>query len=341
MIFRPLLYSALLLFSSTVYSYSQAPVVPPTAVQNRLLSDFEDYVILHSRSMLTSSPRLDQRFGPFRSGISTDWYSNSTYDGSFDSAFRPRSWSMWSESSYFEGKESVDDEESHSFFAHGAFDYRVSSNIILGTLFQYDEGRRESANSEATNEGWLVSQYFTRRVGINTTFEGKIAYGQSETMITLDNTTEELFDTYRLSGQLKYTGSLPLGRWDLRPEFSYQYYSEHPDSDIVERIPSIKGDIYRIHRIDFGPSIVHRYGSFSRRTITVPYLSLKGVWDFVDIDRDSRPTVESENDITMRVSAGIRSAGRSGLDFNLDTFYDAIDSDHERYGVKMSLGIHY
>ena len=319
----------------------------------------QDFVVGRAKRLLSSSPKLSDRFRRRRTGLADSWYSanftNTTtelrYSGETDFGYTYSTLNQpilrgWIDTTYIG---SVDDaNKDESLIVHAGVDYHTSANSIVGLLLQYDSTKREFTDrvlggqdgSKVVGNGWLVGPYHVASFGNSSTLETRALYGRSKNSITPTGTYTDNFDTERYLGNIKYSGNIELGSWRISPELSYLYYLEQQASYTDSLATSILPQDFNIHRLEFGPSFEHRYGYLFGDSIYTPYLSLYGIWDFEvsEIDGTSESPV---TDITGRIDGGFRFTGQSGTDLDINGYYDGIGTDLESYGVSLGLVINY
>ena len=319
----------------------------------------QNFIAGRAKRILSSSPKLSDRFRPRRTGIAESWYSANftdttteiSYSGETDFGYTYSSLNQpilrgWIDTIYISSVD--DDDKDESLMVHAGIDSHTSPNSIIGLLLQYDSTDRDFTDpifgsqdgSNIKGDGWLVGPYHTISFGNSSTLESRVSYGRSKNSISPTGTYTDIFNTERYLGSIKYSGNLESGNLRVSPDLNYLYYLEKQLSYTDGLSATILPQDFHTHRLEFGPSFEHRYGYLLGDSIYTPYFSLYGIWDFEITELDG--TQEAPvTDITGRIDGGLRFTGLSGTDLDISGYYDGIGTELESYGVSFGIVINY
>lgn len=254
--------------------------------------------------------------------------------------------------------ESEDGSDTDQFFIHAGVDYRVSDDVLVGVLGQYDHAKQTRSKTllddgfEVSGDGYLVGPYTVVRLKDTLVFDGRVAWGQSTNEISPYNTYVDEFDTTRwlLKGQL--TGQLNRKKatsdWVISPELALLYYkerqSEYTDSNGIV----IGNQDVELGRLSFGPRISRTIklgnGNNENSRTLLSTFSLRGIWDF------KTPGLADLTTGVINGSDQFRARGQGGLTYTLNNgarltfegFYDGIGAESfNAYGGNIKVAMTY
>lgn len=254
--------------------------------------------------------------------------------------------------------ESEDGSDTDQFFIHAGVDYRVSDDVLVGVLGQYDHAKQTRSKTllddgfEVSGDGYLVGPYTVVRLKDTLVFDGRVAWGQSTNEISPYNTYVDEFDTTRwlLKGQL--TGQLNRKKaasdWVISPELALLYYkerqSEYTDSNGIV----IGNQDVELGRLSFGPRISRTIklgnGNNEDSRSLLSTFSLRGIWDF------KTPGLADLTTGVINGSDQFRARGQGGLIYTLNNgarltfegFYDGIGAESfNAYGGNIKVAMTY
>ncbi|WP_198151067.1 autotransporter outer membrane beta-barrel domain-containing protein [Hyphomicrobium sulfonivorans] len=193
-------------------------------------------------------------------------------------------WDIW-----VEGRYSAFDDDTANFNRSGHVgllyvggDYRVTENMIVGVLAQFDWAKDETGalQSKIDGNGWMIGPYMSARVHQNIYLDVRAAWGRSSNDLDLAGTTGA-FDTSRWLVQATLAGNWAYGAWRITPSADLGYASENVDGFPDSTGTFIPGQTVSLGRLQFGPEIGYRLRQTADALIE-PFAAIKGVWDFDD-----------------------------------------------------------
>ncbi|MDH4983782.1 autotransporter outer membrane beta-barrel domain-containing protein [Hyphomicrobium sp. D-2] len=193
-------------------------------------------------------------------------------------------WDIW-----VEGRYSAFDDDTANFNRSGHVgllyvggDYRVTENMIVGVLAQFDWAKDEigALQSKIDGNGWMIGPYMSARVHQNIYLDVRAAWGRSSNDLALAGTTGA-FDTSRWLVQGTLAGNWAYDAWRITPSADLAYASENADGFTDSTGTFIAGQKVSLGRLQFGPEIGYRIRHTADAFIE-PFAAIKGVWDFDD-----------------------------------------------------------
>lgn len=254
--------------------------------------------------------------------------------------------------------DSEDGSETDQLFIHAGVDYRVSDDLLVGVLGQYDHSKQSRSQTissegfEVSGDGFLVGPYTVVRLKDGLVFDGRVAWGKSDNEISPFNTYVDEFETTRwlLKGQL--TGQLNLKEetsgWTISPELALLYYKERQSAYTDSNGIVIGEQDVELGRLSFGPRISHTIqleneNKESLRALSSTF-SLRGIWDFETPELADLTTgvMNGSDQFRARGQGGLTYTLESGSRFTVEGFYDGIGANSfDAYGGSISFGMTY
>jgi chitinase len=211
-------------------------------------------------------------------------------------------------------------------------DYRVSPNLLVGVLAQFDDFDITGARiaGSADGNGWMAGPYVTAKLAPHLYVDARAAWGKSDNTVSPLGTYVDSFKTNRSL----YSGSL-IGQFDLgsaaqfRPEVTVRYLEERQKGYTDFYGVTIPSQTVGQGDISFRPRL-HYTAAVGQGWALRPYAEAEGIYTF-GLERQSALT----NSLRMRIEGGADLFSSSGVRFGLSGFHDGIGSD----GFK-STGVH-
>lgn len=191
-------------------------------------------------------------------------------------------WDIW-----VEGRYSAFDDDTANFNRSGHVgllyvggDYRVTENMIVGVLAQFDWAKDETGalQSKIDGNGWMIGPYLSARVHQNIYLDVRAAWGRSSNDLALAGATGA-FDTSRWLVQGTLAGNWEYDAWRITPSAELAYASENADGFTDSTGAFVAGQTVSLGRLQFGPEIGYRIRQ-TADTFIEPFAAIKGVWDF-------------------------------------------------------------
>jgi outer membrane autotransporter protein len=224
-------------------------------------------------------------------------------------------WDLWVEGRYsgFNDDNGNLDRNGHVGVLYVGGDYRLTENMIVGVLAQFDWAKDDSSvlASEVSGNGWMVGPYLSARVHDNIYFDLRAAWGRSSNDLTLDAATGS-FDTSRWLVKGTLAGNWTYGAWRLTPSADLAYITESADAFTNSAGIFVPGQDVSLGRLQFGPEFGYRF-AHTASTFIEPFAAIKGVWDF---DNPNVAIIDGyvvgPSDFWGRLQGGLNVATTSG-----------------------------
>ncbi|MDH4982158.1 autotransporter outer membrane beta-barrel domain-containing protein [Hyphomicrobium sp. D-2] len=203
--------------------------------------------------------------------------------GSLPLAYETASpWDIWVEGRYsaFDDDNGNLGRDGHVGVLYVGGDYRVTENVIVGVLAQFDWAKDESGvlSSKVDGSGWMIGPYMSARIHDNIYFDLRAAWGRSDNDIDVANATGS-FDTSRWLVKGTLAGNWMHDVWRITPSAELAYVEESADAFTNSAGTFVPGQDVSLGRLQFGPEIGYRI-RHTADTFIEPFAALKGVWDF-------------------------------------------------------------
>ncbi|WP_420409220.1 Ig-like domain-containing protein [Hoeflea sp.] len=178
-------------------------------------------------------------------------------------------------------KSKVDGNEQGFGAFHVGADYRVTPDLMIGTLMQFDwaDESNATAATSASGTGWLAGPYAVYRLHQNVILDAFLAYGQSDNKVSPFGTYIDSFDTERFLARGQITGDFEHAGWTVAPQLAASYLVETQRAYVDSNGISIPERDIEVGQLSFGPSF-RRSHVFDNDVVVTPSLAIKGIWNF-------------------------------------------------------------
>ena len=140
---------------------------------------------------------------------------------------------VWMEGAVAHFSDGSDQSERHGHLGvvYVGADYRLSRNVLVGALVQYNQTSHDfdALQAGGSDSGWMVGPYATVRLSNNLFFQARAAWGKTDVKVDLDSTHQDSFDAERWLVRGTLLGQWRWGPWQFRPRASVGYIEEHQD----------------------------------------------------------------------------------------------------------------
>ncbi|MEM9317634.1 MAG: autotransporter outer membrane beta-barrel domain-containing protein [Pseudomonadota bacterium] len=146
-------------------------------------------------------------------------------------AMAAQDFTFWSEGAIVQ----VDDgafDDGRFYIIHAGIDRRVGDRALVGLSLQVDHLNTTNAatDDEYDGRGWMFGPYGTMRLRDALYLDGRLAFGQVATDVTLGAGGAEEYDSDRALLELRLTGATALRSLTVEPYAELNYYSEESDA---------------------------------------------------------------------------------------------------------------
>ncbi len=208
----------------------------------------------------------------------------------------------------------------------------VRDDFIIGGMVQFDAGDNDARN--ITGRGWLAGPYFVSKpADQDMLFEGRLLYGQTDNDISPLGSYRDSFDTDRYLAQLRVTGQYGYRTATLMPllDLTYLEDTQQDYTDTLNNLLDEQGiDLTQVtFGLDFKLPVIIAKGQLDLTG------GLSGTYSEVN---GGESNVEGGRG---RLELGLNYVSDNGVTLAGGIFYDGISSDHESYGVNLSLDMKF
>lgn len=225
-------------------------------------------------------------------------------------------WDVWVEGRYsgFNDDTGNFDRDGHVGVLYLGSDYRITPDMIVGGLVQFDWAKDESSPlvSKVDGSGWMIGPYLSARVHENIYFDLRAAWGRSSNDID-DAGASGSFDTTRWLVRGALAGNWQYYAWRITPSAELAYIKESSDSYTNSGGTFVAAQDVALGRLQFGPEVGYRF-VHSADSFIEPFGAIRGVWDF---DNPNVAIIDGyvvgPGDFWGRLEGGINWVTSSGL----------------------------
>ena len=252
-------------------------------------------------------------------------------------------WDVWVEGRFsgFNDDAGSLDRDGHVGVLYLGGDYRITPDMILGGLAQFDWAKDDSGviDSSVDGHGWMVGPYFSARVHENIYLDLRAAWGRSNNDIDVAGATAS-FDTTRWLVHGGLAGNWFYDAWRITPSAQLDYVKESSDSYTNSAGTFVPGQDVSLGRLQFGPEfgyrIVHTGDSFIE-----PFGAIRGVWDF---DNPNVAIIDGfvvgPGDFWGRLEGGLNWVRADGLYVRGSATWDGMGaSDYNGYTLQGTVNV--
>jgi outer membrane autotransporter protein len=256
-----------------------------------------------------------------------------------------KAFDVWVEGAYARFNDGSDQSERHGHLGvvYVGADYRLSPNVLVGTLVQYNQTSHEfdALQVGGSDSGWMIGPYATVRLSKNLFFQARAAWGKSDVDLDLDPTHQDSFDAERWLVRGTLLGQWRWGPWQFRPRASVGYIEERQESYESSLGPTtIPSQTVALGQAKAGPEIAYRY-RLANGSILEPSLLVEGIWNFLrDAGAVSVDDLAVGDKVRGRAEAGLSLRTPGGTAFGAAVSYDGIgSSDFQAVGGKLRVQV--
>ena len=251
-----------------------------------------------------------------------------------------RPFALWAEGSFsrFNEDSGPFGTNGHSGVVYVGADYRLSSNILVGALIQFDQTDQEfeGVPTRVSNTGWMAGLYATVRLSNNLFFQARAAWGKSQNEVRADTSVNDEFDSDRWLLRGTLLGQWQAGAWQIRPRATIGYIEESKDTYTSSNGAVIPGVTASLGQAKAGSEIAYRH-RLADGTVIEPSLLLEGIWNFAqDAGSVKVDDLAAGPDVRGRAEVGVMMITRDSLSLGASVSYDGIASgDFHAIGGKV------
>ncbi|WP_432472159.1 autotransporter domain-containing protein [Amphritea sp. HPY] len=221
-------------------------------------------------------------------------------------------------------------------------DYRLSEDLLIGFMGQYDWFNQSEVNLgyQAEGTGWMFGPYMVKRLKDKLTLDFRLAWGQAENKVNPIGSYWDEYDSERWQVEGNLTGSYTFDKWHVAPTLGLNYFIETQEEYIDSNAFTIPEDSVELGTLTFGPKITYLAESSDGNVIR-PYVTAKGVWDFTAPDiYDVNGIASGTEKLRAKVGFGLNLVMENGTSLNVGYTYDGIGlDDYEAHTSELSASV--
>jgi hypothetical protein len=191
----------------------------------------------------------------------------------------------------------------------------IGPDIMIGALAQLDRADEFATRSskEASAGGWMAGPYASVRFGPGVIFDGRMAWGETESGLSGLTVDSGSMDRRMMRGTLR--GTRQIGAWTLAPSVGVSYLEDTPrtahitsteSTEPQSLTPSAQG------RIDVMPELKRRF-DVNSETFVEPRAAVGGFLSFDDFSKIDPETVTGAPELHMKAEAGFAVGVKDGM----------------------------
>ena len=233
---------------------------------------------------------------------------------------------IWAEASFASAR--LGTQRGNFKIAYLGADYRVSDNLLVGALFEYDDFNDKGTLTagEAEGNGWMAGPYVMAKIAPQLFGELRAAWGKSDNRVSPLGTYTDSFKTSRSY----YSGSL-IGQFDIgkdlvfRPEMTLRHISERQKAYIDSLNIAIPSQTVDQGDVTFRPRL-HYIAKLDSGWQLRPFGEVEGIYTFGTQGGNS----VIGNGLRGRIEGGIDLFSPGGMRASLSAFHDGIGAQSFR-----------
>ncbi|WP_422369907.1 Ig-like domain-containing protein [Hoeflea sp.] len=230
---------------------------------------------------------------------------------------------------------------------HVGADYRVTPDLMVGTLVQFDwaDESNATAATSASGTGWLAGPYAVYRLHQNVIVDGYVAYGQSDNKVSPFGTYIDSFDTNRFLARGQITGDFNYAGWTVAPQLAASYLVETQKAYVDSNGVSIPEQDIEVGQLSFGPTFRKNH-VLDNDVVLTPSLAIKGIWNFkkagtADITTGAI-TGSAQDKLRARLELGVGARFTDNFRLTSSGYVDGLGQNgYSGYGGTLGLNLRF
>jgi hypothetical protein len=189
--------------------------------------------------------------------------------------------------------------------------YMIGPDIMIGALAQLDRADETTSKlrSEVSAGGWMAGPYASVRFGPGVIFDGRMAWGETESGVAGLAVDPATMDRRMVRGTLR--GNRQIGAWTLAPSVGVSYLEDTPRTPVASAEPQSLTPAAQ-GRIDVMPEVKRRFDVDSE-TFIEPRAAVGGFLSFDDFSKINPATTTTAPDLHMKAEAGVAVGIKDGM----------------------------
>jgi outer membrane autotransporter protein len=239
-------------------------------------------------------------------------------------------WDIWAEGRYsaFDDDAGNLDRKGHVGVLYLGGDYRVTPDMIIGGLVQFDWSKDDSTviASKVDGNGWMTGPYLSARVHENVYLDLRAAWGRSSNDMAL-GTTAGAFNTSRWLVKGTLAGNWLHDAWRITPSAVLAYAKESADAFTNSAGTFVPGQDVSLGRLQFGTEVGYRFARTADMFLE-PFAAIRGVWDFDNPNVAINGFVVGPGDFWGRLEGGLTVLTAGGIAVRGSASWDGVGASN-------------
>jgi hypothetical protein len=187
--------------------------------------------------------------------------------------------------------------------------YMIGPDIMIGALAQLDRADESAVRvgKEVSAEGWMAGPYASVRFGPGVIFDGRMAWGETDSGVAGLAVEPETMDRRLVRGTLR--GTRQIGAWTLAPSVGVSYIEDTPRTPVASAEPQTIAPEAQ-GRIDVMPEVKRRF-DVNSETFIEPRAAVGGFLSFDDLSKVN--PAAAPPDLHMKAEAGVAIGVKDGM----------------------------
>jgi hypothetical protein len=187
----------------------------------------------------------------------------------------------------------------------------LGPDIMFGALAQFDQTGETAADyGNVSASGWMAGPYVSVRFGPGVIFDGRAAWGVTESLpggVVVDNASAQ---RRMLRGTLR--GARQVGAWTVAPSIGLSYVEDAPLLQGVAVSESAAQPV-GTGRLDVLPEVKRRFELDGGETYIEPRFAAGGFISLDDVSRAAPISLAEESDLHWKAEAGVEVGKKDSL----------------------------
>lgn len=221
-------------------------------------------------------------------------------------------------------------ETTYTHLTFGA-QHKLNDDAVLGLMLQLDHASSTEGAASIEGTGWLVGPYFMgRHEGL--IVDARLLWGETDNSISPVGTYTDTFQTERVLGMVNLSGEMQAGAATFYPTLGWSYLEDQSNGYVDALSNPVAAQTVRLSEIEAAVD-------WSVPVSTDGTEFIGGVAGIFASEKGGNGLIEGGRG---RVDLGVRRQGEGPVSFDVGVYADGLfQSDFERYGLDMSLGLEF
>lgn len=234
-------------------------------------------------------------------------------------------------------------ESSYFFGAVGAHT-KLSPDVLVGIMFEFDKLTQTDGASSTEGDGYLAGPYFVAKLPNQPLFiEGRLLTGQTENQVSVvgvGGTATETFDTQRTLASIKVAGQLNYGELVLTPSLTATHLRDAQDTFVNTQGNIVAAQGIEVNSVATGLNFAQPVSLSNGELMLTGGIS--GIWSSSEGTGFASSVAPTTDGRRARITLGANYTLPNGIVLSAESFYDGIGmNDNESYGLNFGVQMQF